>query len=258
MTTNSMAISISQNSFSSDLDSTSSWDYLTGSSSQFPRCPPSPIANQPLENLPIATPPTKKPRGRPPGSKNKPKTTSFPVGQPAEPSMKLVIVNVTPGSDIIESILDVARRGHVSLTILSASGTISKVTLHNSIHGVAALTLRGPFTLLSLNGSYLHNNHYTLHPGATPPPPLSFGISFSTSQGQVFGGAIGGRVIAGDDVSLTISTFKNPVMYKYVPTDKERNGDDNNNNHYNNISKNFNGGNELLGFNMVGCRVRGW
>ncbi|KAG4909163.1 hypothetical protein JHK87_055279 [Glycine soja] len=137
--------------------------------------------------------------------------------------MKVIIVNVTSSSDIIESILDVVYRGHVSLTVLSSSGMIMEVTLHNSSHGAGALPLCGPFTLLSLNGSYLYNNHYTLHPGATLVPPLSFGISFSTSQGQVFGGAIGGRVIAGNDVSLSICTFKNPVMYKYASRDKEKN-----------------------------------
>ncbi|KAL5193393.1 AT-hook motif nuclear-localized protein 17 [Glycine soja] len=235
MTNNSMAISNSQNSVSFDLDLTSSWLNQTSSCSQRPRCPPSPATNQPLENLPLTNPPTKKPRGRPAGSKNKPKTTPFLVAQPMEPYMKVIIVYVTPSSDIIESILDVAQRGHVSLTVLSASGTITGVTLNNFSHGVDALTLRGPFTLLSLNGSYLYNNHYTLHPGATPAPPLSFGISFSTSQGQVFGGAIGGRVIAGNDVSLTICTFKNPVMHKYASKDKERDmGDNNNNNNYNN------------------------
>ncbi|KAL5193387.1 AT-hook motif nuclear-localized protein 17 [Glycine soja] len=235
MTNNSMAISTSQNSVSFDLDLTSSWLNHTSSSSQCPRCPPSPATNQPLENLPLTNPPTKKPHGRPAGSKNKPKITPFQVAQPVEPCMKVIIVNVTPSSDIIESILDVAHQGHVSLTVLSASGMITGVTLNNSSHGVDALTLRGPFTLLSLNGSYLYNNHYALHPGATPAPPLSFGISFSTSQGQVFGGAIGGRVIADNDVSLTICTFKNPVMYKHASRDKERDrGDNDNNNNYNN------------------------
>ncbi|KAG4906554.1 hypothetical protein JHK82_055198 [Glycine max] len=208
MTNNSMVISIFHNSLSFDLDLTSSWDNNTSSSFQRSRCPPSPATNQPLENLALPNPSTKKPCG------------------------------------------------HVSLTIPNVFGMITEATL-NSLHGVDALTLRRPFTLFSLNGSYLYNNHYALNPGATPAPPLSFRISFSTCQGQVFGGAIGGRVIASNDASQTICTFKNPMMY--ASRDKEMDeGDDNKNNNYKNNSKYFNGSDELSGFNMISCGARGW
>uniref|UniRef100_K7N194 Uncharacterized protein n=1 Tax=Glycine max TaxID=3847 RepID=K7N194_SOYBN len=244
MTNNSMVISIFHNSLSFDLDLTSSWDNNTSSSFQRSRCPPSPATNQPLENLALPNPSTKKPCGRPAGSKNKPKTTPFSRAQPMEPCMKVIIVNVTPSSDIID------------LTIPNVFGMITEATL-NSLHGVDALTLRRPFTLFSLNGSYLYNNHYALNPGATPAPPLSFRISFSTCQGQVFGGAIGGRVIASNDASQTICTFKNPMMY--ASRDKEMDeGDDNKNNNYKNNSKYFNGSDELSGFNMISCGARGW
>ncbi|KAH1189147.1 hypothetical protein GmHk_20G056974 [Glycine max] len=92
-----------------NLNLTSSWDNNTSSSFQRSRCPPSPATNQPLENLALPNPSTKKPCGRPAGSKNKPKTTPFSRAQPMEPCMKVIIVNVTPSSDIIESILDVAH-----------------------------------------------------------------------------------------------------------------------------------------------------
>ncbi|TKY46687.1 AT-hook motif nuclear-localized protein 17 [Spatholobus suberectus] len=209
MTNNSMAISLSHNSPSSDSESGSSSDHRAGSSSQRHRPPPPPPAtNQPPEQLPLATPPNKKPRGRPPGSKNKPKPAPLPLAQPADPNVRLVIVDVPPGSDVMESIFDVARRDHVSVTILSATGMIASVTLRNTPHGAPAVTLHGPFTLLSFTGSYIYNNQYTLRAGATPPPPLSFGINLSTSQGQVFGGTIGGRVVAGNDVTLVASTFR--------------------------------------------------
>ena len=260
MTNNSFAISHSQN-FSFDSRSTFFWDNHTGSSSQCPHHPP-PLAgtNQPQENLLLPTPHPRKTRGRPPGSKNKQKIISFPVAQPSEPFVRIVIINVDPGRDIMESILDVARQGNVNLTVLSTSGTVTKVTLQNSLHGAAALTLHGPFTLLSLNGSYLINNHHNLNSGATLPPPSSFGIHLSTSGGQAIGGVIGGQVIAGDDVKITVSIFWNPEMYKYIPQGNNGGNDDNNNreNNYNNNPVDCNGGGNQLGFNMVSCGIRGW
>ncbi|CAJ1964868.1 unnamed protein product [Sphenostylis stenocarpa] len=250
-----MAISLSQISISTDSDSASSWDHHPSSSPHYrhPSLPPLPT-NQLWQNLPLATPPSKKPRGRPPGSKNKPKYTM------AQPSMKIVIVNVAPGRDIMETILDIAQQNHVSLTILSASGTIASVILRNTPTGSPSLMLHGPFNLLSLTGSFLYNNEYTLLPGATTPRSLSFGIHLSTSHGRIFGGPIGGRVVAGDDVSLTISTYKNPEIYKYVPTGQESNEDDNINNHinktYNSNPSNSNTGGDLSIFNSASFGIR--
>jgi len=132
----------------------------------------------------------------------------------------------------MECILDISHQGHVSLSVLSAVGTINNVTLRNTTHGAPNLVFHGPFNLLSLTGSYLYNNHYTLHLGATPPRPLSFGINFSTTKGEIFTGVIGGKVIAGEGVILTVSIYKNPDIIKYTPKGEE--GDDNNNNNNNN------------------------
>ncbi|RDY07331.1 AT-hook motif nuclear-localized protein 17, partial [Mucuna pruriens] len=256
MRNNSMTISLSQNSPLSDSESTSSLDHRNGSSYQchqhLPQ-PPSTIMNQPPKYLPFAIPPTKKPRGRPLGSKNKSKLTYVPRTQPIDPSMKLVKVEVPPGRDIIESIIEVTRRGHVSLTILSANGMIASVTLSNAPYSVPALTLHGPFALLSLTGFYLYNNQYTFSQGATLPSLPSFGINLSTSQGQVFGGIVGGKVIAADDVTIVASTFKNAEIYRYVPKDEERYNDDNNNNNPNHFST----GDQSSRFNIVTTKSLG-
>ncbi|XP_027932751.1 AT-hook motif nuclear-localized protein 19-like [Vigna unguiculata] len=255
MTNNSMPISLSQISVSGDSDSESSWDHHTSSSHcPLPSLPP-PIINQQWQNLPIATPPSKKPRGRPPGSKNKPKYIL------PQPNIKILIVNVAPGHDIIETIINIARRTHVSLTILSASGVITTVTLRHVPSGSSAVMLHGPFNLLSLTGSYLHNNQYTLLPGATPPRSLSFGIHLSTSHGRVFGGLVGGRVVAGDDVNLTISTFENPEIYRYGSEEQERDDHDNNinnNNSCNHNPSNFNKGGDLSMLNSANVGIGGW
>ncbi|KAG4909181.1 hypothetical protein JHK87_055297 [Glycine soja] len=171
------------------------------------------------------------------------------MAQLSEPFLRLVIINVNLGRDIIKPILEIAHRGHVNLTVLSTSGTVTKVTLHNSLHGDVALTLHGPFTLLSLNNSYLFNNHYNLNYRVTLPLPLSFRINLSNSRGQVT------SVIVGDNVKITLSTFRNPEIYKYILEGNKGNNDDKKN-YYNNLVDS-NGGSNQLGFNMVSCGVCG-
>ncbi|BAT88990.1 hypothetical protein LR48_Vigan272s003200 [Vigna angularis] len=204
-------------------------DHHIGSSSQRtppPPLPPSPPPPTTSTNQHVTNPSSSKPRGRPLGSKNKSKPIPLPVPLPTEPSVAVLVVTVDPNRDIMECILDIAHQDHVSLSIVSAIGMINSVTLRNSTHGAPSLVLHGPFKLLSLTGSYLYRNEYTLHLGATPPRPLSFGINFSAANGEIFTGIIGGSVVAGEGVSLTVSTFKNPDILKYAAEREE--GDDNN------------------------------
>ncbi|ESW18323.1 hypothetical protein PHAVU_006G031200 [Phaseolus vulgaris] len=201
-------------------------------------------------------PSTRKPIGRPRGSKNKPSSTFLPVPQPEESSMKVFAFTVPPNRDIMEFILDIAHKGHVSVAILNASGTVNNVTLQNSTLSAPTTMQHGPFTLLSLAGSYLYNNLYTLHPGATPPFPLSFTINLSNSHGQIFGGVVTGSVIAAEHVRITVSTFKNTGILKF-PRDQQTH-DNNNHDNNNNNTSNFSGGGNLLGSNTVNYGVRGW
>jgi len=143
------------------------------------------------------------------------------------PPTRLIMVKVDSGCDIIESILDVARQNETSLAIKSACGTIASMTLCN-ITDVPVTMVYGPFNILSLNGSYLYDNQYTLLSEATHPPSFYFGIHISTSHGHVFCGNIGGPVIADKDVILTILTFKNPKIYRYVLENNESNDDEDN------------------------------
>ncbi|KAG4909188.1 hypothetical protein JHK87_055304 [Glycine soja] len=138
------------------------------------------------------------------------------MAMPGEPFVRIVIINVDPSKDIMESILDVVHLGRAYLTILNTFGTVTMVILHNSLHVVATLTLHEPFTLLCLNGSYLLNNNFNLNFRAIIPPPLSFGIHLSTSRGQAIGGAIGSQVIVDGNVKITLWTFWHPNIYKYI------------------------------------------
>ncbi|GAU12568.1 hypothetical protein TSUD_182830 [Trifolium subterraneum] len=53
------------------------------------------------------------------------------------------------------------------------------------------------------------------NPVESMPGALSFGITLAGLQGQVFGGIIGGKVIAGGEgVKITVSLFKNPEFHR--------------------------------------------
>lgn len=171
---------------------------------------------------------------------------------PGEPFVRIVIINVDPSKDIMESILDAVHLGRAYLTILNTFGTVTMVILHNSLHVVATLTLHEPFTLLCLNGSYLLNNNFNLNFRAIIPPPLSFGIHLSTSRGQAIGGAIGSQVIVDGNVKITLWTFWHPKIYKYIPEGNKGENDDNNNKkkNYNNNPIDCNRGGNQFGFNI--------
>lgn len=231
-----------------DLDSTSSQDEYTNSSSQQGQPPLAATADQPR-----TTESGRRPRGRPVGSRNKPKPTSLRVPETTDSIMNVVTFNVASNGDVMESIFEIAHRDQVSVTVMNVSGMINNVTLEASNEGAPPIMLHGPFNFLSLSGSYLYDNHYILHPGATPPPPPSFGIHLSNAQGQVFTGIIGGKVIAGENVMITVSTFRNPDILKYTPEDQQE--DETHNDSDNNSSGDFIGGGDFMGFNPR-CGIR--
>ncbi|KAK7316656.1 hypothetical protein RJT34_00278 [Clitoria ternatea] len=172
--------------------------------------------HQPAQHqLNLTTPPSKKPRGRPSGSKNKPKAPIVATQQQQQDSLIHAVIVVPPGNDIIKSIIEYARRHHISVNTLGACGVVSNVTLcHALIPTVQPLTLHGPFTIMSLFGSYLHNFHYA-SPSNTP---YSFSIKVLGNQGQVLSGLIGGKVEASNEVTVFLSVFENVEVYRAPPS----------------------------------------
>ncbi|XVE79014.1 hypothetical protein DITRI_Ditri14bG0023800 [Diplodiscus trichospermus] len=172
----------------------------------------------------------RKPRGRPPGSKNKPKPPII-ITKDGDSAMKPVILEISAGSDIIDTIISFARRNHVGVSIISANGSVSNVTLRHPVSHAPALSLHGPFGLLSLSGSFLGSSSSTLSSSSKTPqssssstsPSLcslsspmscSFGVTLAGAQGQVFGGTVGGKVVAATQVIVVAATFINPAFHR--------------------------------------------
>ncbi|KAK3000464.1 hypothetical protein RJ639_021520 [Escallonia herrerae] len=138
--------------------------------------------------------PRRKPRGRPPGSRNKPKPPTYAT----EPVLKPASIEVSAGSDIINTVLRFARSSGLSLVVLSCSGTVSNVTIRHLGSQGPPLTLNGPFSILSLTGTFS---------GYPSSSSSCFGISLAGAQGQLYGGEVAGKVIAATHVELAVTTF---------------------------------------------------
>ncbi|GMH10264.1 hypothetical protein Nepgr_012105 [Nepenthes gracilis] len=142
---------------------------------------------------------TRRPRGRPAGSKNKPKSPIF-VARDSLNALCSHVMEVASGADVVKSIAQFARKRKRGVCVLSASGNVTNVTLRQpSAPGPAAvMALQGRFEILSLTGAFL------------PSPP---------SRGQVVGGRVAGSLVAAGPVTVIAATFSN-VAYERLPLEE--------------------------------------
>ncbi|XP_022923385.1 AT-hook motif nuclear-localized protein 23-like [Cucurbita moschata] len=153
----------------------------------------------------------RRPRGRPPGSKNKPKPPVIITRESAN-TLRVHILEVGSGCDIFDCIAAYARRRQRGICILSGSGNVTNVGLRQPASAGAVLTLQGRFEILSLSGSFL--------PPPAPPGATSLTIFLAGGQGQVVGGTVAGELTAAGPVILIAASFTN-VAYERLPLDEE-------------------------------------
>lgn len=162
----------------------------------------------------------RRPRGRPAGSKNKPKPPLIITRESAN-SLRAHAIEVNSGCDICQCLSNFARREQLGLCVLSGSGCVINVTLRQQASPTAVVTLHGRFEILSLLGSFF-------------PPPSPSGISGLTvniagTQGQAVGRVIG-PLIASGPVVIMASTFMN-ATFDRLPFDDEDSSVHNQNHH---------------------------
>ncbi|KAK4268047.1 hypothetical protein QN277_024752 [Acacia crassicarpa] len=165
----------------------------------------------------------RRPRGRPPGSKNKPKPPVIITRESAN-ALRAHILEISSGSDVFECVATYARRRQRGICVLSGSGTVTNVTIRQPSAAGAIATLQGRFEILSLSGSFL--------PPPAPPGATSLSIFLAGGQGQVVGGNVVGALVAAGPIIVIASSFTN-VAYERLPLDNEeeplpvQNGGDN-------------------------------
>ncbi|KAL5724358.1 AT-hook motif nuclear-localized protein 23 [Ranunculus cassubicifolius] len=153
----------------------------------------------------------RRPRGRPPGSKNKPKPPVIITRESAN-TLRAHILEVGNGCDVFDCVATYARRRQRGICILSGSGTVTNVSLRQPAAAGAIVTLHGRFEILSLSGSFL--------PPPAPPGATSLTIFLAGGQGQVVGGSVVGALIAAGPVIVIAASFTN-VAYERLPLDDE-------------------------------------
>lgn len=154
---------------------------------------------------------TKRPRGRPPGSKNKPKPPVF-VARDSPNAIQSHVMEVAGGGDVAESIAQFARRRQRGVCVLSANGSVANVALRQPSNPGTALVLQGRFEILSLTGAFL--------PGPAPQAANGLTVYLAGVQGQVLGGSVVGPLVAVGPVMVIAASFTN-ATYERLPLEEE-------------------------------------
>ncbi|OAY57322.1 AT-hook motif nuclear-localized protein 16 [Manihot esculenta] len=166
----------------------------------------------------------KRPRGRPAGSKNKPKPPII-VTRDSANALRAHAMEVTSGCDVSESLVNFARRKQRGICVLSGSGCVANVTLRQPTSSGAIVTLHGRFEILSLLGSIL--------PPPAPPGIAGLTIYLAGAQGQVVGGGVVGALIASGPVVIMATSFMN-ATFDRLPLDEDESATIVQNQHYQN------------------------
>uniref|UniRef100_A0ACD5Z6G9 Uncharacterized protein n=1 Tax=Avena sativa TaxID=4498 RepID=A0ACD5Z6G9_AVESA len=145
-----------------------------------PESKPPPSQQQPQDQGAAAGPgagaivPLRRPRGRPMGSKNKPKPPVI-ITRDSPNALHSHILEVPPGADVAACVAEYARRRGRGVCVLGASGAVVDVVVRG-----AAGPLPGRFELLSMTGTVL--------PPPAPAEASGLAVLLSAGQGQVVGG----------------------------------------------------------------------
>ncbi|KAJ8763053.1 hypothetical protein K2173_023258 [Erythroxylum novogranatense] len=154
----------------------------------------------------------RRPRGRPAGSKNKPKPPIIVTRESAN-ALRAHAIEVSSGCDISEGLVNFARRKQRGICVLSGSGCVANVTLRQPASSGAIVALHGRFEILSLLGSVL--------PPPAPPGITGLTIYLAGSQGQVVGGSVVGSLMASGPVLIMAASFMNATFDRLPLGDEE-------------------------------------
>ncbi|XP_076940497.1 AT-hook motif nuclear-localized protein 28-like [Bidens hawaiensis] len=143
---------------------------------------------------------TGRPRGRPPGAKNK-QNPSVSVAKKSNPRprppmtvdncMSQYVLEVSGGSDIIAAVMQFCNSRRISLCVLSGSGSVCNVCLQLPTT-TTALTVQGCFNLLSISATVIPSSSpvSAMLPPSTSDCLAKFIVSLAGPRGHVFGGVV--------------------------------------------------------------------
>ncbi|KAJ3672684.1 hypothetical protein LUZ60_007405 [Juncus effusus] len=153
----------------------------------------------------------RRPRGRPSGSKNKPKPPII-ITRDSANALRSHVMEIAGGCDISDSVSTFARRRQRGVCVLSGSGAVTNVTLRQPGSPSSVVNLHGRFEILTLSGSFL--------PPPAPPAATGLTVYLAGGQGQIIGGTVVGSLIASGPVIIMAASFGN-AAYERLPLEEE-------------------------------------
>ncbi|KAI3751786.1 hypothetical protein L2E82_22877 [Cichorium intybus] len=161
----------------------------------------------------------RRPRGRPPGSKNKPKPPIV-ITRESEPSMSPYVLELPGGIDIVDAVARYCRKRNMGLCVLTGSGTVANVSLRQpSTTPGATVTFHGRFDILSISATVLPSLSQS---SSVASFANGFTISLAGPQGQIVGGAVSGALMSAGTVYIIAASFNNPLFHR-LPSEEDDN-----------------------------------
>nr|KJB46036.1 hypothetical protein B456_007G345200 [Gossypium raimondii]KJB46038.1 hypothetical protein B456_007G345200 [Gossypium raimondii] len=106
------------------------------------------------------------------------------------------VVNVVAGEDVGQKLMMFIQQSKREVCILSASGTISNVSLRQPATSGGNIAYEGRFEIVSLSGSYVRNE--------TGGRTGGLSVCLSSGDGQIIGGGVGGPLKAAGPVQVLV------------------------------------------------------
>ncbi|KAM3200005.1 AT-hook motif nuclear-localized protein 28 [Capsicum annuum] len=181
--------------------------------------PPPPSSSSANDGATIEV--VRRPRGRPPGSKNKPKPapnyiTTTRDDHMEKSTMSPYILEIPLGVDIIDSVYRFCRKHNTGLCIINGSGTVTNVTLRQPFtnNPDSTITFHGNFNILSISATIIPQSIFSKVLNG-------FSISLAGPQGQVVGGPVIRPLLSAGPVYLIAASFNNSFYHKFSVEDDE-------------------------------------
>lgn len=153
-------------------------------------------------------------RGRPLGSKNKPKPPMIITREITDSSMRPHILHVLAGHDVVDAIARFARRLNTGLCILTGTGTVANVMLrHPTTNTSSVVTFHGRFEILSISAIFLPSSSSSPF-SSWPFLSNEFKILIAGAQGQIVGGSVVGSLMAAGTVVVVATVLSNPSFHR--------------------------------------------
>ncbi|GMH08806.1 hypothetical protein Nepgr_010646 [Nepenthes gracilis] len=112
------------------------------------------------------------------------------------------VITINAGEDLAMKILSFSHQESRAICVLSASGSISNVTLRQPSSSGGTMTYEGRFEILSLTGSFMQTDN-----GIVKSRSGGLSVLLAGPDGRVFGGSLAGLLVAASPVQVVLGSF---------------------------------------------------